>query len=203
MSQELVTCLIAVAVNLIGMLVIYAVLSHALTHLAWHGRGTFGVVALILVAQLFWIAPAVWIVEARRAGEAGAYALWLGNWLVSGFSIVLLLKSAARIPVALADTARMDGLGGFAAWRHIVLPFVRRDLVLIAAFTVMATLLPFWGCLTLPEAGSSIVLFQRFLTLSGRLAFMAAISVAGAVPLFAIFFLAKSGRSAAVPSRLL
>lgn len=196
MSPELVTCLIAVAANLAGMLVIYSLLSYALVRLAWHGRGTVSIIALIAAAQLFWIAPALGIVEARANGHAGSYALWLGNWLVCGFSLVVLWKSATHIPVALADTARLDGLGGFAAWRQAVLPFVRRDLFLLAAFTVMATLLPFWGCLTLPDAGSSIVLFQRFLSPSGRLAFMAALSVAGAVPLIAIFFL--EGRA---PSR--
>ena len=191
MSQELVTCLIAVAVNVVGMLVIYAGLSHAIARVAWHGRGVFGVVALILVAQLFWIAPALGIVEAREGGQAGGYALWLGNWLVCGFSLVLFWKSAAHIPPALADAARMDGLGGFAAWQHTVLPFVRRDLVIVGAFTVMATLVPYWGCLNLPEAGSAVVLFQRSLSSSGRLAFMAAISLAGAIPLIAIFFSAK------------
>lgn len=179
----------ALAVNLAGIVVIYFLLSHALTRLAWHGRGTAMVIALIAVAQLFWIAPALGIVEPRAGDHPGIYALWFGNWLVCGFSLVVLWKSAARIPVALAEAARIDGLGGFALWRQAVLPFVRRDLFILAAFTVMATLLPFWGCLTLPEAGKSIVLFQRSLSGSGRLAFMAALSVAGAIPLIAIFFL--------------
>jgi ABC-type glycerol-3-phosphate transport system permease component len=194
MSQELVTCLIAVAANLAGMLVIYVCLSHALTRLARRGHGTLAVGALIMIAQLFWIAPALGIVEARMTGQAGSYALWLGNWLVCGFSLVVFWKSAISIPAGLADTARMDGLGGFAAWRQTVLPFVRRDLVIVAVFTVMATLIPFWGCITLPEAGSSIVVFQRFLSPSGRLAFMAAMSIVGAVPLVAIFFLATRRR---------
>jgi ABC-type glycerol-3-phosphate transport system permease component len=195
MSQELVTCLIAVAVNLIGMMAIYAMMSGAIAR-----RRTWATLLLIFVSQLFWIVPAVWIVEARSAGQAGSYALWLGNWLVSGFSVVLFLKSAARIPVALADTAQMDGLSGFAAWRHAVFPFVRRDFVIVALFTVMATLLPFWGCLTLPEAGSSIALFERFLSPSGRLAFMGAMSIAGAIPILAIFFLAKlEGRALSRP----
>lgn len=201
MSQELLTCLIAVAVNLVGMLVIYAFLSHAVARVAWHGRGTFAVIALVLVAQSFWIAPALWVVDAPGTSNAGSYALWLGNWLVCGFSLVLFWKSAGAMPVALADTARMDGLTGVAAWRRTVLPFVRRDLVLVGVFTVMATLLPFWGCINLPEAGRSIVLFQRFLSPSGRLAFMAAMSIAGAVPLLAIFFIAKIGGTASVPSR--
>lgn len=200
MSPELVTCLIAVAVNLAGMLVIYSLLSHGLARRAWHGGGTLIVVVLVVVAQLFWIAPALWIVEARANSQAGAYALWLGNWLVCGFSLIILSKSAARIPRALADAARIDGLGGVALWRQAVFPFVRRDLFILALFTVMATLLSYWGCLTLPEAGNSIVLFQRVLSTSGRLAFMAAMSIAGAIPLIGIFFLEGRARCP-VPSR--
>ena len=189
MSQQLVTCLIAVAANLVGMMVLYAALSHAVVR-----RSTLAVIGLVVIAQLFWIVPALAIVEAQNASDAGSYALWLGNWLVCGFSLVIFSKSATGIPVSLADTARMDGLGGFATWRQTVLPFFSRDLLFVAVFTVMATLLPFWGCLTLPEAGNSIVLFQRFLSPSGRVAFMAAISIAGFVPLLAIFFAAKRNR---------
>jgi ABC-type glycerol-3-phosphate transport system permease component len=191
MSQELVTCLLAVAVNLLGTAVIYSLLSHALARVAWHGRGTVIVIVLIAAAQLFWIAPAVGIVEPRLGEHAGAYALWFGNWLVCGFSLVVLGRSVVQIPVALADAARIDGLGGFALWRQAVVPFVRRDLVILAAFTLMATLVPFWGCLTLPEAGNSLVLFQRVVSPSSRLAFMAALSILGAILLIAIFLVER------------
>ena len=190
MSQELVTCLIAVAANLAGMLVIYSMLSYSIARAAWHGRGGFAVVALIAVAQLFWIAPALWIVEARGTDHAGSYALWLGNWLVCGFSIVVFRKSAARIPVALDDAARMDGLGGFAAWRHTVLPFVRRDLVVVAVFTVMATLLPFWGLINLPDS-NVVTILERSSSFAEHLARMVVASVLGAIPLVAIFFAVK------------
>ena len=189
MSEQLSICLIAVAANLVGMTAIYA----AMTNSVARGR-TFAVIVLIVISQLFWIAPALGIVEARNANSAGSYALWLGNWLVCGFALVIFSKSARRVPVSLADNARMDGLGGFAAWRQTVLPFVQGDLLMVAAFTVMATLLPFWGCLTLPEAGNSIVLFQRFLSPSGRIAFMGAMAIAGAVPLLGIYFAAKRSR---------
>jgi len=192
MFPELVPCLAAIAVNLVGMVMIYSAMS-----CAFACRGGLVAIVALVVSQLFWIVPAVWIVEAQGPSRAGSYALWFGNWLVSGFSIVVFRKSMAKIPAALNDTARMDGLGRFATWRQAVLPFVRRDLFILAAFTVMATLVPFWGCLTLPEAGSSIVLFQRFLGTSGRLAFMAALSMLGAVPLIAIFFL--EGRALSRP----
>ncbi|HEX4632054.1 MAG TPA: hypothetical protein VH188_13935 [Chthoniobacterales bacterium] len=189
MSHELVICLIAVAVNLAGMVVVYSVMSHAITRLVWQGRGILGVIATILITQLFWIAPAFWV-EAQGGDRAGPYALWLGNWLVSGFSVVLFLKSAARIPAALHDAARIDGLGGLRTWRHATLPFVRRDLIVIAVFTVMATLLPYWGIINFPNS-NVVTLFERTSTLAEHSIRIAAASLVGALPLIAIFFLAK------------
>jgi ABC-type glycerol-3-phosphate transport system permease component len=186
MSEQSVICLIAIAANLTGMLVIYAAMSNAVARCR-----TLAAIVLIVISQLFWIVPAFWIVETPFIPHAVAYVLWLGNWLVCGFSLVLFWKSVVHIPVSLGETARMDGLRGYAAWRQTVLPFVRRDLVFIAVFTAMATLLPFWSCLTFSEAGSSIAKFESFLSPSGRLAFMGAMSIIGSLPLLAIFFFAK------------
>ena len=193
MSHELLICLVAVAVNLAGMLAIYAALSHAISQLVWRRRAAFVAIALIVITQLFWIAPALWIVEAQGANRAGSSALWFGNWLVSGFTIVLFLKSAARIPIALGDAARMDGLGGVATWRRMVLPFVRRDLVVIALLTVMATLLPFWGVINQPAAENVVTIFERGSSPVEHLIGMLAASLAGVIPLGLIFFAAKKG----------
>ncbi len=189
MSHELVICLIAVAVNLVGMVVIYSAMSHVIARLVWRRRGVVGVIAMILLAQLFWLAPAFWT-ESQGADRAGSCALWLGNWLVSGFSIVLFLKSVARIPVALHEEARLDGLAGLAAWRHTTLPFVRRDLVVIAVLTVMATLLPYWGIINFPNS-NLVTLFERTSTLGEHLLRMAIGSLVGVIPLVGIFYLAK------------
>ncbi len=195
MSEYLVICLIAVATNLVGMLVIYSITAHLLVRQAWNGRGTLGLVIMILLAQLFWILPAMLIVNPRgNPDDASSYALWFGNWIVSAFALVLFCRTARNIPRQLQDSARLDGLGGFGTWRTATLPFSSRDLLVIAILTVMATLLPYWGCITLPEAGNSIVVFQRFLSPSGRIALMAVISVIGALPLFALFFLEKPRR---------
>ena len=191
MSEQLTTCLIAVAANLAGMLLLFAAMSHALARLAWRQRGAFLVVVLIVLTQLCWIAPALFIVGNRGGDHAASYALWFGNWLVAGFAVVLLWKSVARIPIALDDSARLDGLGGFAAWRQTVFPFVRADLVIVAVFTLMATLLPFWGFINLPEAGNTITIFERTSAPGERIAMMLAGSLAGAVPLIAIFLAAR------------
>ena len=195
MSEQLVTCLISVAANLAGIFVIYCVMAQALVGLAWRGRGIFGVIAILIVAQLFWMAPALLIAGNRNPDNPSSYALWFGNWLVSGFSLVLLWRTAIRIPRALEDSARLDGLGAFDVWRHIVFPFMRRNLLLIAIFTVMATLLPYWSFVTLPDAGQSIVLYQRSTTPTERALFMTVASLIGALPLIAIFFLGRSSRA--------
>ena len=191
MSRELVVCLIAVAVNLAGMLPIYCAMSFALARLARHGSGMLTVIALIVVTQLFWIAPALWIVGARGSGQAAAYALWFGNWLVAGFSVILFSKSLARVPLALGEAAQLDGLGAFGGWRHTVLPFVGRDLAIIAVFTVMATLLPFWGFINQPDASNIITIFERTPGPGQRIGTMLVISFLGAVPLVGILFAAK------------
>jgi ABC-type sugar transport system permease subunit len=195
MSEQLTICLIAVAVNLAGMLIIYAALSQSLTRVVRDNAGRFGAIALILISQLFWIAPALWIVRDRNQGDAAAYALWFGNWLVAGFSIVLFLRTAARISPALRDTARLDGLSGFSTWHHTIFPFVRRDLGIVAFFTIMATLLPFWGFINLPELTNVITIFERVSGPGERIGFMVGVSLIGALPLMGVFFLEGRARS--------
>jgi ABC-type glycerol-3-phosphate transport system permease component len=188
MSQQLTVCLVAVAANLCIMLLLFSALSHALARLALRQRGVFTVIVLIGLTQWCWIAPALFIVGNRSGDHAASYALWFGNWLVAGFSLVLLWKSAARIPVALDDSARLDGLGLLAAWRQTVFPFAKGDLVILAVFTLMATLLPFWGFINLPEAGNVITIFERTSSPGERVTMMLAGSLAGAVALVAVFF---------------
>jgi multiple sugar transport system permease protein len=191
MSPQLVVCLIAVAINLAGISVVYAVMSRIVAQIVWNGRGIFGAIAVIIIAQLFWMLPALLIVTPKDPEGASSYALWFGNWIVTGFAVVLLFQRAKTIPGALEDAARMDGLGAFGTWRRVVFASVARELGLIALFTVMATLLPFWGFIAEPEAANSIVLYQRATTPQGRLAMMITASLIGALPLIGIFFAAK------------
>jgi ABC-type glycerol-3-phosphate transport system permease component len=55
----------------------------------------------------------------------------------------------------------------------------------------MATLLPFWAFINLPDASNVIVLYQRTSSPGEQIGLMAAGSFIGALPLIAIFFLAK------------
>jgi ABC-type glycerol-3-phosphate transport system permease component len=134
--------LIAVAINLIGMLVIYSLMAFALVRLSWHGRGMIAVLLTIIAAGQFWIVPP--FVPNLKDLDPAAYLLWFGNWVVSGFSVVILCQGVRRIPRNLEDSARLDGCGWFGTYRHVVLPLVRRELALIAFLTAMATSPVFW-----------------------------------------------------------
>jgi multiple sugar transport system permease protein len=191
MSQQLTVCLIAVAANLVGVLVIYAVMAQALARFVWRGRGVFAVIALIVISQLFWIAPALLIVVPRDPEGASSFALWFGNWIVTGFGIVLLFQRAKNIPRSLEDSARLDGLGTFGIWRHLVSPFVRRELVLLAAFTVMTTVVSFWALINQSDTANFIVLYQRVWSPAERIGMMIGCSLIGALVVVATFLIAK------------
>jgi multiple sugar transport system permease protein len=194
MSEQLATCLISIVANLAGMLVIYSIMAHLLAGVV-RGRGIFGIIVMIIVAQLFWIAPALLVVGARNPHRSAVCSLWLGNWLVCGFALVLLSQAIKRIPRQLEDSARLDGFGLVGTWRHVIFPFVRRDLGLIALFTVMATLLPFWALINLPDVSSLLARYHSPPTLLEYVGVLAVGSLIGTLPLIAILFLAKRSQT--------
>jgi multiple sugar transport system permease protein len=141
------TNLIALTLNLVGMLVIYSLMAFALVRVHWHRRGAISVITMIFVAGLFWIVPPfVLALGDRYASSPGS--LWLANLLVSGASVVILCQRVRCIPQALEDSARMDGNGWLGTNRHIVFPLIRLELALITFLTAMATSLLLWAALT-------------------------------------------------------
>jgi multiple sugar transport system permease protein len=130
--------LIALSVNLAGMLLIYSLLAYALARLSWHRRGIVAVLAAIVVAGQFWIVPTLLV---RSLGDAAlvTHSLWFCNWLISGFSVIVLCQAVRWIPHQLEDSAQLDGCGWFGIYWHVLLPFVRRELSLIIFLTVLGT----------------------------------------------------------------
>ncbi len=190
--------LIVVAINLVGMLVIYSLMANALTRFYWRGQGAMGVLGTIIVAGLFWIFPP--FVPGLRDVEPTLFVLWLGNWLVSGFSVVILCQSARWIPRELEDSARLDGCGWLGTYRRIVLPLFRRELGLIAFLTLMATSVLCWTTFTTPGKRILPPWLHLLLPLDREhgpgltktLLMVMAGSVAMALPVMAIFFLSKN-----------
>lgn len=189
--------LIAVAINLVGMLLVYSLMANAITRYYWHARGTMGVLGTIIIAGLLWIVPPFLLFYELHSA---VHALWLGNWLVSGSSVVILCQSVRWIPRELEDSARLDGCGWIGTYRHVVLPLVRRELGLIAFLTLMATSILFWVAFTSPGIHIVPPWFYLMLPIEAEhgpgvirlLLTITAGSVIMTLPVMVIFFLSKS-----------
>lgn len=131
-------CLVAITTNVAGMLVIYSILAFTLARLQWHERGIVAVLAVIVIAGQFWIAPAL-ILRHSSSASLGSYSLSFCNWLVSGFAVLILCQAVRGIPRQLEDSARLDGCSWLGIYWHVLLPFVRRELGLIGFLTLMGT----------------------------------------------------------------
>jgi multiple sugar transport system permease protein len=174
-------CLIAIAIDLVVFVTIYSMASYFCARLAWQRRGTAALFLLIVLSQLFWVPLALLTEVPSEFDGRWSYSAWFANWLVTGFALVLLRRKTQGIPRALEDTARLDGLGALGTWRHAVLPFVKRELVLLAILLLMALLM----------AGPSRVVVHLVLTPTQYFGLAMGASLVGALPLVGLFFLAK------------
>jgi ABC-type glycerol-3-phosphate transport system permease component len=192
MFNQLILCLIAGAADLIVMLALYSAASHFLAGYAWRRQGIGSLIFLIIVSQLVWLPLAFFTTVGDEFIGTASYSAWFANWLVTGFAVVLLQRKTQAISKSFADTARLDGLGALGTWRHAVLPFVRPELGLVALLLLMALLATGWHFLHFPDGITHLVLvLLRTQTFREYLGTMAAGSLAGALPLIAIAFLAK------------
>ena len=195
MSEPFQTGLTIAGINLVGMLLIYSVLAFALTRLGWRDRGMAAVLLMIIIAQLFWLVPTLLILGLTNADTPAAWTIWFGNWLVASCATVVLWQAVRSIPRQMEDSARVDGCGSIGTFWHVILPFVWRELGMIATLTLMATLLPYWAFISTPDAGSSIIVFQRTPPPATQIGMMIAGSLSGMLPVIAIFFLVRRRRS--------
>jgi ABC-type glycerol-3-phosphate transport system permease component len=176
------TFLIALSVNLAGMLLIYSLLAYALARLSWHDRGIAPVFAGIVVAGQFWIVPTLLV---PSLGDAALvfHSLSFCNWLISGFSVIVLCQGVRWIPPQLEDSARLDGCGWFGIYWHVLLPFVARELSLLAFLTALGTSILLLGLLALRDASG----FSAGLSLE----LMAGASLVATLSVIVVFLFAK------------
>ena len=192
MSTPLMIMFVALAVNLVGSLVIYSFMAFFLTQLHWRNRGLLAALITIIMAEVFWIVPAMVGFGYPQIETPASDSLWFGNWLVSAFAVVLFCQTVKSIPRQLEDSARLDGCGWFGTYWHTVLPLVRRELGFIAFLIIMAIALPF--CLNFTRSG--VFPFVPLPTNDFNFIGMLAVSAIASLPIITLFFIAKRGLSA-------
>lgn len=191
-------CLIALSVNLAGMLLIYSMMAFALVRLSWHRRGMIVVLVAIVIAGQFWIVPTLLLHHSSGAGLA-FYSLWFCNWLISGSSVIVLRQAVKWIPRQLEDSARLDGCGWFGTYWHVLLPVVRRELWLIGFLTLMGTSILLFTPLKVFDGGFITpwlvwllpVWSEGGLGLARSIGLMLGSSLVATLPVIVIFLFAK------------
>jgi len=198
--------LLALAANLAGMVMIYSLLAFTLVRLRWHGRGTIAVLAAIIIAGLFWIVPTLIVRHSSSAGLA-SYSLSFCNWLISGFSVIILSQAVRMIPRQLEDSARLDGAGWFGTYWHVLLPLVRRELWLIGFLTLMGTSVLLATPLVVFDGGflsqwliRLLPAWQGKLAPTGSIGLMMGASLVATGPVIVVFFLAKRFLQSTTPA---
>jgi multiple sugar transport system permease protein len=183
---------ILASINLLVVLLCACLLAHACARMHW--RQSFGLVALAL---LFW--GAAWLIPQAISGfyfkdARPLFRLWFANWLVAAFAAVLLARMMARLPRAFEDAARMDGLGAFGTFRHVVFPYAKSIIVVIAVFTVMGTWMEFLRPVLDENVSEGLPLGREVdPRSSGGMGMLAAFSLISSLPVIAIAFFARVG----------
>jgi ABC-type glycerol-3-phosphate transport system permease component len=178
---------IAGAGNLAVIMIVYSAMSYYLARLAWGRGGIAAVILLIIASQLFWIPLTIMTAPISEFPDTASYSPWFGNWLVTGFAIVLLQRKARSIPKSLNDAGQLDGLGAFHAWRRIVLPFIGSDLIRLAVFSTVASVMSAWVLVHTRGSNTAIIVPYLSLPLSDFVR-MTGASLLGAVGLLGFFF---------------
>ncbi|MEY2489282.1 MAG: multiple sugar transport system permease protein [Verrucomicrobiota bacterium] len=194
--------LLALTINLAGMLLIYSLMAFALARLRWRGRGVIAALLTIVAAGQFWIVPTLFFRDSNYLSFA-SYSFAFCNWLITGFVIIVLGQAVRSIPRQLEDCARLDGCGSFGTYWHVLLPFVRRELSLVVFLTLMGTSMLLgippvrvlnggafgfvttwldWLFSVWPEAGLGPI---------SSIGLMMGASLAATLPVIAVFLLAK------------
>ena len=102
------------------------------------------VIVAILAAELFWIVPGMIVSQGYLfllGSDEDARMFCLPNALACVIAIIVLSQAVRRIPRQLNDSTLMDGLGWLQTLRQTILPFVGRELAVIALVTLSFNLL--------------------------------------------------------------
>ena len=104
---------------------------------AWLLNGQYGVLNAYLMRLHLVDAPVVWL--ASPAGAMAAIVL-AKTWLSTALVMTFFLASLQTLPMEQVEAARLDGAGNRNVIRHVILPHVRRTLIVVAVLQAMGNL---------------------------------------------------------------
>jgi multiple sugar transport system permease protein len=133
-----------------------------------------------------------------RLGYVDNYQALIVPFLASAFGIFYMRQATVTVPDSLLDAGRMDGLGNFELFVHVVVPLIRPGLGALAIFTFMAHWNSFFWPLVVIDSGANYTLPLAVAALSaGTYTDSIPVQMAAAtivtVPVIAVFLVFQRG----------
>jgi multiple sugar transport system permease protein len=100
----------------------------------WLLHDIYGLINIVLLNMKIISAPINWL------GESGTAMLCLiltDIWYRNPFDILILYAGMQRVPPELNEAANMDGAGSWRFFRHIVLPEIKPDILIVLVIRTM------------------------------------------------------------------
>ena len=180
---------ILVSANLVVVLLSYSFLAYALAQWRWRNWGGLFFFAVIVCGFVWFIPQAIAIFS--FGWSIALWPVWFGNWLGLIFSTLLFGHSLKGAPRDLVEAAELDGCGPLRMYWHVVLPLVRRTLLLSMIFVLLVSSAPLLAPF-LPNPWSRNVSISQTgqLTVHG-FGILCLASLLATLPVFACFFFAR------------
>jgi multiple sugar transport system permease protein len=102
----------------------------------WLYNGDFGPINYYLIKTHLISEPLVWLSDKNLAMPA---VVLMSVWTSVGFSMVVYLAALQGVPPELYESARMDGAGAWARFRHVTLPMLRPSTLFLAVMGIIGS----------------------------------------------------------------
>jgi multiple sugar transport system permease protein len=115
------------------------------------------------VLRLVGIRPQAWLFDTKEVIPSLAI---MTVWMRLGFDMIIFIAGLQAIPEEFYEAAKLDGAGPLARFRHITLPLLNPQIVLVTIFEVMTSLkafdLPYVATQGGPVNASRVVVFHIY-----------------------------------------
>jgi ABC-type glycerol-3-phosphate transport system permease component len=190
MLNTLFVCLVTV-----GLVLLLGTLSgYVLSRYRFPGRTALFValLSIIMVPGVLTLVPSFLVV--KKLGMLNSYWVLILPYVAGGqiFAIFLFKSFFDGLPEELFESARLDGAGHLALYRHIVLPLSKQVIAVVAVMNILGTWNNFlWPFITNSDSKYHVVASGLFVMsatqVAQNMATMSAAFVLSSIPLLILF----------------
>lgn len=189
-----INTILVCAVTVLGVLLLGSISGYVFSRYRFPGRNVLFVVILsiIMIPPVLTLVPSFLVV--KQMGLLNSYWVLVLPYIAGGqiFAIFLFKGFFDGLPEELFESARLDGAGYLAIYRHIVLPLSGQVIAVVSVMTILGTWNNFlWPLVTNTDAHYHVITSGLYLMAQGQtsqnFSAMMAGYVLASIPLLILF----------------